>query len=88
MTEPSIQATPAVASTIQILSLPSPASAPATISAASPGPGIPAPMIATSTNMTAYSDTLTAGHLLPPALASHHHLPAGAAPLEDSQPMS
>jgi hypothetical protein len=34
-------------------------------------------MIATSTNMTAYSDTLTAGHLLRQALASHHHLPAG-----------
>src|SRR6516162_5501858 len=72
MTEPIIQATPAVASTIQMLSLPSPASAPAAISDASPGPGMPAPMIATSTNMTAYSDTLTAGPLLPPALSSHH----------------
>jgi hypothetical protein len=72
MTEPSIQATPAVTSTSHILSLPSPASAPAAISDASPGPGIPAPMIATSTNMTAYSDMLMAGHLLPQAVSSHH----------------
>src|SRR6516165_3198422 len=63
MTEPTIQATPAVASTIQMLSLPSPASAPAAMSDASPGPGMPAPMIATSTNMIAYSDKSTADHL-------------------------
>src|ERR1700761_3325469 len=72
MTEPSIQATPAVASTIHILSLPSPASAPAAMSDASPGPGIPAPMIATSTNMMAYSDRLMASHLQPRAVSSHH----------------
>src|SRR5215472_15004240 len=72
MTEPSIHATPAVASTIHILSLPSPASAPAAISDASPGPGIPAPMITTSTNMTAYSDRLMARHLLTEAVSSHH----------------
>jgi len=33
-------------------------------------------MIATSTNMTAYSDRLMAGHLLPQA-GSSHHLQAG-----------
>ena len=65
MTEPSSQATPAVTSTTQILSLPSPASAPAAMSDASPGPGIPAPMIATSTNMMPYSARLMAGYLLP-----------------------
>src|SRR5690349_6040169 len=67
MTEPSIQAAVAVASTIQMLSLPSPASAPVAMSDASPGPGMPAPMIVTSTNMTAYSATFMAVHLLPQA---------------------
>ena len=53
-TEPSIQATIDVTSTTPTLAA-SPASVPAAISEASPGPGSPAPVVTTSTNRMAYS---------------------------------
>ena len=46
---------PATTRTTLKLSLPCPARVPAAIKAASPGPGMPAPMTATSTNNPMYS---------------------------------
>ena len=42
------------------LSLPSPTSVPAAMSKASPGPGVPNPMIVTHTNKTTYSAAVMA----------------------------
>ncbi len=56
-----------VTTTTPILSRPSPASVPAAIMAASPGPGIPAPVVTTSRNKMMYSVRFMAG--LPAGLA-------------------